>query len=101
MNQNNFVIVRHRINNLRQFQNEFEKATDMLKKAGVMKAWINRNLDDPNEVIAVMQCNDLQKYRQWTQSSDYRTCLQNAGATQSQYTFMEELSATPVPAHVS
>ena len=99
--KSNYVIVRHRINNLRQFQGEFEKATDMLKKAGITKAWINRNMDDPNEVIAVLECNDLTQYRKWTQSSEYRTCLQNAGATQSQYTFMEELAAMPMPAHVS
>ena len=36
--KSNYVIVRHRISNLRQFQNEFEKASDMLKNAGITQS---------------------------------------------------------------
>ncbi len=98
--KNNYVIVRHWINNLQQFLNEFGKAGDLLKKAGVAKAWVNRNLDNPSEVVAILQCNDLQKFRLWTQSAEYKTCTQNAGITHSEYTFLEELVSTPEPAHV-
>ena len=89
------VIVRHRINDLQQFQNAFQNATNMLRKAGVTTASINLNVDDPNEVVAVLACTDVAKYRQWTQTAEYRTTMQNAGATNTQYTFIEELATMP------
>jgi uncharacterized protein (DUF1330 family) len=92
----NDVIVTHTITNLQQFQTVVQRATDMLRKAGVTNATINRNLADPNQVIAVLECNDVTKYRQWIQTPEYRTVLQNAGATTSQYIFVEQLLTMPI-----
>jgi hypothetical protein len=93
-----YLIGRHKIKNLQQFQAEFENVGDNLKQIGVTKAWVNRNLDDPNEIIVVLQCSDVEKCRQWTQSNEYRECTQKAGCIgTAQLTFVEELSRVPEP----
>ncbi|MBV9280920.1 MAG: cyclase, partial [Chloroflexi bacterium] len=56
-----------------------------------------RNADDPNEVIAIFEWDDLEKARQFAQSDDLRETMQRAGvADRPDVYFLEEEGAVPV-----
>ena len=91
----NYLIARQMVRDVQQFQNQMLAAGDMLRRNGVTRTSITRNVDNDREVITVLQCADLQMCRQLIQSPEYRQCTQSAGATgQPQVMIVEELATT-------
>ena len=49
------------------------------QKAGLKQEHLLRNIDNPNEVILLFEAEDVQKAREFANSSDLRETMQKAG----------------------
>lgn len=84
------------ITDYKQFRAEFDSAGPKLQKWGFTRTWLNRDADNPNRLIAVHECGNLAKAREFYTSPDYKQCLTKAGVIgEPEVMFMEELVATP------
>ena len=48
---------------------------------GTDEAYVMRNVDDPNEITAILGWSDLEKARAFTQSASLKEAMQKAGVT--------------------
>lgn len=91
-----YMIGWHKVQDFDKFKAEFEAAADMLRQAGILRAWINRNVDDHTEVTTVLECDDVEKCRQLAQSKEYMECAARGGTIgKSHSMFVEEVAKMP------
>ena len=74
------LVVRHKVADYEKWKAVFDEHGSIRKAMGFKGGLVLRNVDDPNEVIMVLQVEDIGKARQFTQSADRET-MQRAGVT--------------------
>ena len=91
-----YSIASMKIEDLDKFKSELETVQDMLKTAGFKATYVNRDADDPNHLIVMHECEDLQKAREFYQSQEFKDCALKAGIIgQPNVMFVEEIMRTP------
>jgi uncharacterized protein (DUF1330 family) len=90
-----YAMASYVVDDFNRFMAEFEGAQDMLQKWGFIKTYLNRDVANPNRLIIIHQCEDLQKARDFYKSKEFQQCLAEAGVPAPQVTLMEELARTP------
>jgi heme-degrading monooxygenase HmoA len=69
----------------------FDQASAIRKAYGA-KGWtLFRNADDPNEVIILIEWDNLETARKFIQSEDVKKALKEAGTTESDFYFLNEV----------
>jgi len=90
------VIARYRIRNFDEFKAEFDQAAPSLPEHGFSRTWLDRNVNDPNEIVVIHEADDLDRVHAFYESDQYRQCLSKAGVIgEPSVTFTEELAAMP------
>ncbi len=96
-----FIIGFLSIKDYDQFKAEFDSAEEMMRKYGFKQSWLNRNVDNPEQLVIVHEVEDLEKARQMYSTEEFRQCAEKAGVVgQPQILFIEELAHTPQVTHV-
>jgi len=91
------LLVRHKVHDYAKWKPLFDEHGTTRQASGSQGGRLFRNADDPNEVIAIFEWDDLEKARQFAQSDDLRETMQRAGvADRPDVYFLEEEGAVPV-----
>ena len=79
-----YIYVRHNVEDYARWREGFDKHAPARQASGATdEVYIMRNVDDPNEITAVLGWSDLEKARTFTQSASLKEAMQEAGVTGS------------------
>jgi uncharacterized protein (DUF1330 family) len=73
------MLVRHKVEEYAKWKPEFDEHGATRKAIGSKGGYLFRNIDDPNEVVVLIDMVDLQKAREFVQSEDLREAMQKSG----------------------
>ena len=73
------LLVRHKVSDYAKWKTAYDGHSPARQKAGLKEEHLLRNIDDPNEVIILFQTGEIEKAKAFSQSSDLREVMQNAG----------------------
>ena len=77
-----YIYVRHNVEDFATWKEGFDKHAAARQAGGATdEAYIMRNVDDPNELTAILGWSDLEKARAFTQSASLKEAMQKAGVT--------------------
>ena len=87
-----YALIRHKIADYDNWKPVFEEHGASRRANGCSGHQLFRNINDPNELIILVEVDDLEKVRQFTQSEDLRDAMQRSGVSdQPDMYFLEEL----------
>jgi len=91
-----YMLVRHKVENYENWKPVFEEHGDTRRESGSKGARLFRNADAPNETVILIEWEDLENARRFTQSEDLREMTQRAGVTdQPDIYFLGEVETVP------
>jgi heme-degrading monooxygenase HmoA len=77
-----YIYVRHNVEDYSKWKEGFDKHAAARQAGGATdEAYVMRNVDDPNEITAILGWSDLEKARAFTQSASLKEAMQKAGVT--------------------
>jgi uncharacterized protein (DUF1330 family) len=74
-----WMLVRHKVEEYAKWKPAFDEHGAARKAIGSKGGYLFRNVDDPNEVVVLIDMVDLQKAREFVQSEDLRESMQKSG----------------------
>jgi hypothetical protein len=74
-----WILVRHKVQDYARFKPVFDEHGAARKAIGSKGGYLFRNMDDPNEVVILIDGVDLEKAREFVQSEDLRESMEKAG----------------------
>ena len=91
-----WILVRHKVQEYAKFKPVFDEHGVARKAIGSKGGYLFRNMDDPNEVVILIDVVDLQKAREFVQSEDLRESMEKAGvANQPDVYLLDEVDRPP------
>ena len=75
----NYGLVRRKVADFSTWKAAYDAYLLTRQKAGLKEKYVLHNIDDPNEVITLFELEDVQKAREFFDSADLRTGMQQAG----------------------
>ena len=75
----NYGLVRHKVADFSKWKPVYDAHLPARQKAGMKEKYLLRNIDAPNEVVIFFELEDVQKAREFSNSSDLREAMQKAG----------------------
>lgn len=91
------VLVRHKVRDYATWKVFFDEHGTTRQASGSGGGRLFRNAYEPNEIVILLEWDDLDKARQFVQSTDLRETMQQAGVVdQPDIYFLEEAEAIPV-----
>jgi len=86
-----YMLCRLKVEDYVKWKSAFDQAISIRKTAGSKGGYIFRNADDANEVLLLLECDDLGKFRQFMQSPELRDRMQESGVVgPPELCFLEE-----------
>jgi heme-degrading monooxygenase HmoA len=87
-----YALVRHKVADYDKWKPAFDEHAAARKANGMSGHQLWRNLDDPNELLILIEVDDLEKGRQFAQSEDLRKAMQRSKvADQPDIYFLDEI----------
>ncbi len=87
-----FVLVRDKIEDYAKWKPLFDEYGATRKANGCMGERLFRNADNPNDLVILLEWDDLEKVRRFTQSQGLREQMQHAGVVgQPDVCFLNEV----------
>jgi len=74
-----YLLVHHQVEDYAKWKAAFDEHASTRASFGSKGGLVLQSADDPNEVVILMETDDLQKARDFTQSDDLRETMQQAG----------------------
>lgn len=76
-----YILIRHRVADFSKWKPAYEAHLSARQEAGLREVHLLRNVDDPTEVILLLEAEDLQRAKDFTAAPDLRERMQAAGVT--------------------
>lgn len=73
------ILVRHRVADFAKWKPVYDGHQAARQKAGLREKNLLRSLDNPNEVVLLLEAEDLKRAQVFAESSDLREAMQKAG----------------------
>ena len=73
------LLVRLRVANFEAWKAVFDAHADAQRRAGLRVTHVMRNLDQPNEVVTLFECADVEKGKGFVYSKDVPAAQQQSG----------------------
>lgn len=87
-----YILVRHKVEDYARWKPLFDQHGTTRQASGSRGGRLFRNADNPNELVVLLDWDDLEKARQFSQSEDLRETMQRAVvADQPDIYFLEEV----------
>jgi uncharacterized protein (DUF1330 family) len=87
-----WILIRHKVEDYAKWKPVFDEHGAARKAIGSKGGYLFRNIDDPNEVVILVEGDDLQKAREFVQSEDLREAMQRSGvADRPDVYFLDEV----------
>jgi hypothetical protein len=74
-----YLLVRHKVADFSKWKPVYDAHLGARQKAGLKEEHLMRSIDDPNETVILFEAEDIQKAKEFADSSDLRETMQNAG----------------------
>ena len=74
-----YLLIRHKVANYEMWKPGFDADSVNRQANGSRGGQLFRNANDPNEIVVLLEWDDLEKARQFTQSAELREVMQQAG----------------------
>lgn len=86
-----YILVRHKVQDYATWKPGFDDHASTREASGSKGGFVFRNTDDPNEVVVLLEWDDLEKARRFSQSDDLREKMQEVGVVdQPDVYFLDE-----------
>ena len=73
------VLVRINVKDYGKFKNQFDEHASARKEAGCQSDQVLQNGDDPNDVVALFDWDNLENFKKFSESEDLKNKMQEAG----------------------
>lgn len=74
-----WILVRHKVQDYAKFKTAFDEHGTSRAAIGSKGGYVFRDIDDPSEIVILLDGVDLKKAREFTQSEDLRESMKKAG----------------------
>ena len=92
-----YMLVRANVEDYEKWKPGFDEHSTSREENGSKGGRLFRTADDPNEVVILLEWDNLENARQFTQSEDLREAMQRHGVVgQPDMYFLEEVEEVPV-----
>ena len=75
---NSFLMVRHRVKNYPEWKKVFDDHKVVRKKYGLTTAMLGTDIDDPNNVIILLNSSDTKSIHSFLEESDLKEVMENS-----------------------
>jgi hypothetical protein len=90
-----YVLVRHKVEDYARWRPTYDEHATTRKGYGSKGSRVFRNAQDPNEIVALFEWDDLNNARRFLQSEDLREAMQQAGVVdQPDVYFLDDAGRT-------
>jgi heme-degrading monooxygenase HmoA len=89
-----YVLVNHKVEDYNKWKPLYDEGIDkgMLKDMGAKVSFVFRTAEDPNHLVTLTQFEYLESAKNFVDSDELRTAMQNAGVKgQPEIYFLEEI----------
>ena len=76
-----YLLVRHRVADFASWKTSYEKHRSARAAAGLKEKEVLHDLDDPNQVVLLFEVSDVQKAKEFSESTSLRGAMRDAGVT--------------------
>ena len=77
-----YIHVQHTVEDYARWKEGFDNHAAARQASGATdEAYVMRNVDNPNEITAILGWSDLEKAKAFTQSASLKEAMQKAGVT--------------------
>ena len=91
-----FLLVRHKVKSFANWKPAFDEHDLARQAMGSLGGRLFRNIDDPNEVLILLEVQDLAKAREFAGSEELKQVMQRAGvADEPEICFLDEAGRPP------
>ena len=91
-----WVLVRHKVNDYGKWKPVFDEHAAEREPAGCKGGYVLRSIEDPREVIILLEWDNLQRARDFVSSDNLRKAMEKSGVTEKPDVFFLELVDEPV-----
>ena len=89
------LLIRHSVEDYAKWKPEYDANSDTREANGSKGARLFRNADDPNEIVALFEWDDLGTARRFTDSPELREAMERAGVIgRPDVYFLDEVEQT-------
>ncbi|MBE0620250.1 MAG: cyclase [Burkholderiales bacterium] len=75
----NYMLIRHKVTDFKTWKAGYDADRSNRIEAGLTEKYVLRNTDDPNEVVALFEAQDLNRAKAFATSADLREKMQKVG----------------------
>ena len=76
-----YMQIRHKVQDYAVWKAAFDEHGSTRKAAGSKGGWLFRSADDPNELVAIFEWDNLENARNFVGSDELRQAMERAGVT--------------------
>jgi hypothetical protein len=74
-----FMLFRHKVRDFKSWKAGYDAHQPKRVEAGLTEKYLLRNSDDPNEVVALFEAQDLNRAKEFAASAELREKMQEVG----------------------
>ena len=74
-----FMLVRHKVRDFKSWKAGYDAHQPKRVEAGLTEKYLLRGSDDPNEVVALFEAQDLSRAKAFAASADLRAKMEEVG----------------------
>ena len=74
-----FMLIRHKTRDFKSWKAGYDAHQPKRVEAGLTEKYLLRSSDDPNEVVALFEAQDLSRAKAFAASADLRETMQKVG----------------------
>jgi hypothetical protein len=74
-----YVVVRHQVDNYEKWKVAFDAQRDARRASGSRGGHVCRSIDEPSELVIVLEWDDLERARRFVDYTDLRNTMRRAG----------------------
>ena len=92
-----WVVVRHKVKDYAKWRPYFDRHVTKVKQFGGRQGLVLHTEGDPNEVWVCIECDNLDRMREFTQSDDLRNAMAESGVVDTpDVHYLKELPKAPL-----
>ncbi len=74
-----YALVRHRVRDFEQWKQRFSNEKEGRRNSGIQGGRLMRSVQDPNEVVLLLELSDVDKFQRFVRSTDLHSQIEQAG----------------------
>lgn len=91
-----YILVRHKVHDYLHWKVAFDEHKIARELAGCKGGFVFRGINEPSEVLVLLEWDDLRRARDFIASDDLREIMQRAGVIDKPDVYFLELADEPV-----